>query len=101
MKYLIISLLILLAWAATYELPEGGVFLTDRTTVETTTGDYANEFAAADNVLREYLRDYSGSRLIWDTTLIDGTITVRVNARNGFGGYVGFESMTFRHGIIQ
>lgn len=73
--------------------------VTTPTTVET--GNYAQELAAADNVLRATLFDYGSARIDWDLALINGALTVRVNAKNQFGGYVGFKTYTFRHGVIQ
>jgi hypothetical protein len=63
-------------------------------------GDYTAEMIAADTWLRNNLRDYGSARLHWDTKLSTvGTITVYVNARNGFGGYTGEQQFTFYHGI--
>lgn len=64
------------------------------------TGDYAKELAAADNALRDMLRDYDSAKLVWDTELVDGNITVHVNAKNGYGGYMGPMTFTFYHGIV-
>lgn len=62
---------------------------------------YSQHFAAADNWLRANLRNYDTATLRWDTELVDGMISVDVNAQNGFGGYTGFETYTFRKGIVQ
>lgn len=48
-----------------------------------------------DNYLRASLRDYGSAKIDWTSLAISGgRISVRVNARNGFGAYTGYETIT-------
>ena len=98
MKPSILIILLIIGTCLNYERPESST-KSNRVVVED--GDYGKELAAADNILRAALYDYHSAKLDWDSKLKNGTITVRVNAKNQFGGYTGFKTYTFRHGILQ